>query len=87
MKHISASSDATYFLDGSWKKEDICKMARATPPLVKAAGPLSKNEQDIIGYHEMPAGARRYICGPNEEYEPVLSYLFVYEDMVRDAGA
>ncbi len=86
MKHISASGDATYFLDGSWKKKDICKKAQAMPPLVKAVGPLSIDEQDLISYHEMPAGARHYICGPNGEDEPVRSHFFVNEDMIRDAG-
>ncbi len=62
-------------------------MAQAMPPLVKAAGPLSKDEQDLIGYYGMPAGARRYICGSNNEDEPVLSHLFVNEDIVRNAVA
>jgi ligand-binding sensor protein len=74
-------------LDGSWKKEDIHKMAQAMPPLAKAAGPLSKDEQDLIGYHEMPAGTRRSICRPKDEDEPVISHPFVNEDMVRDVGA
>jgi hypothetical protein len=87
LKHVSESGDAMYFLDGSWKKEDICKMAQAMPPLVMAAGSRPNEEQDLIGYHEMPAGARRYICGPNEADEPVLSHLFVNEEMVKDAGA
>ncbi len=42
-------------------------MAQSMPPLVMAAGPLSNEEQDLIGYHEMPAGDRRYICGPNKK--------------------
>ncbi len=62
-------------------------MAQAMPPLVKAAGPLSKEEQDVIGYHEMPADTRRYICGPNDEHELVLSHLFENEDRIRDARA
>ncbi len=62
-------------------------MAQAMPPLVKTAGPLSKDEQGLIGYHEMPAGAQRYICGLNDEDELVLSHHSVNEDMVRDAEA
>ncbi len=87
LKHVSKGSGATYFLDGSWKREDICKMAQAMHPLVMAAGSLSNEEQDLIGYHEIPAGARCYICGLNEDDERVPSHLFVNEEMVKDAGA
>ncbi len=62
-------------------------MAQAMPLLVKAAGLLSKDEQDLFCYHEIPAGARHYMCGPNEEDQPVLSHLFINEDIVRDTGA
>jgi hypothetical protein len=52
------------------------------PPLIKAAGRLSKDEQNLIGYNEMPAGAQCYIYVPNNENKFVLSHLTVNEDMV-----
>ncbi len=68
-------------------KKNISKTAQAMPSLVMAADPLSNEEEDHIGYHEMLAGARHYICGPNEEDELVFSHLFVNVEMVKDAGA
>jgi hypothetical protein len=87
IKHISKSGNATYFLNGAWKKEDICKMAHAMPSLGNAGYLLSKEEQDFIDYHEMPASAWRFICWPNNKDKPVLSHLFVDEETVQAAGA
>jgi hypothetical protein len=86
-KPISKGGNAIHFLYSSWRKEDIRKMAQAMPPLIKATGSLPKEEQDSICYHEMPAGAGHYICGPNKDDELVLSHLFVPKHMVRDAWA
>jgi hypothetical protein len=63
------------------------KMAQAMPSLMKAARPLTSEEEIGIGYYEMDPGRKRYVCGPGDGDQRVLSHVFVDESMVIFAGA
>ncbi len=61
-------------------------MAQAMPPLMKVPCPLTAVEEDSIEYYKMDARRKRYICGPDDGDEKVLSHVFVDESMVISAG-
>jgi hypothetical protein len=63
------------------------KMAQAMPPLMKVPCPLTAEEEVLIGYSKMDAGRKRYVCGPDDGDEKVLSHVFVDESLVISAGA
>jgi hypothetical protein len=76
-----------FCLDGSIERKDMQKMAQAMPSLMKAARPLTSEEEIGIGYYKMDAGRKRYVYGPGDGDQRVLSHVFVDESMVISAGA
>jgi hypothetical protein len=87
IRTVNSNGSVTFRIDPTIAQPDVCKMAEAMPPLLGSGRPLTAGEDEMVKYYQMLAGVPRYVCGPNADNAPVLSDLYLDEQMVIDAGA
>jgi hypothetical protein len=85
--HEEEDGSITVFLNYSTERTVMRKMAQAMPPLIKAARPFTRTEEARIGYQVMDARLKHFVCGHTDVDLPVLSHVFVDEEMAIAAGA